>query len=576
MMNPQGQQRNILRLAAKGGLLWLLFSFCTATHGQSSLGIARPFVPPDSLFTNWDQPDDPGGLVMVMQGEEVLWQQTYGMAHLSQKRLNQLNQPMSLASVSKQFAATCIALLEEQGKLSIEDPITKYYPEFQAESEIKIRNLLDHSSGLRDGYVLALLTMGLRGLRYEQVEPKELVAMVAEQRELNFTPGSEFAYTNTNYVMLADLVERVSGQSLREYADSAIFRPLGMTNTYFNDVAGADGPEGYVQKKPGKYTRRMVRGGVVGDSHLVSTLPDLAQWEANMWNNRLGKGDPALIQRMWTPTHLNDGSSSGYGYGVSVSEREGVRWVEHGGDNDIQTSIIIRVPEHQLSVVILANSNRYADTSEKGWALAHHCLGIQSSGANAPEAMTWDTLALSAEQLSRYEGIYGYVRPNSLGVWREAKVKEGTLWMTGAPSHPGLPLLPVAENHFVAINREGRALHLYFEEEAGKLKGFREEFPTYEVPFEFKYLANHSPSLKAYRGIYHHADTGARLQIRTRKGKLQARVRLMRLTLIPFGTDQYYEPGEGTLFLFERDENGLVTKLTVNARDFRNFTVYKE
>ncbi|MEL6535970.1 MAG: serine hydrolase domain-containing protein, partial [Bacteroidota bacterium] len=342
MMIHQGLLLNPRPKALHVGLSLLLTYFMVPVYGQNALGQMAPFTVPDSLFENWEEPKDPGGLVMVLQGDEVLFQRAYGMAHLGKRLPNQLDQAMSLASVSKQFTATCIVLLEEQGKLAIEDPITKYYPEFQAEREIKIRNLLNHSSGLRDGYVLALLTMGLRGIRYEQLEPKKLVAMVAGQSELNFEPDSEFAYTNTNYVLLADLVERVSGLTLREYADSAIFQPLGMSQTYFNDVPGASGPEGYLQKKPGKFRRRMVRGGVVGDSHLVSTLPDLARWEANMWNNRLGKGSPELIRRMWTPLPYSGRPPTGYGYGVVVEERDGMQWVSHGGDNDIQTSIILR------------------------------------------------------------------------------------------------------------------------------------------------------------------------------------------------------------------------------------------
>ncbi|MEL6538514.1 MAG: hypothetical protein AAFQ98_24040, partial [Bacteroidota bacterium] len=138
------------------------------------------------------------------------------------------------------------------------------------------------------------------------------------------------------------------------------------------------------------------------------------------------------------------------------------------------------------------------------------------------------------------------------------------------------PLVPVGENHFVAVNSENRALHLYFEEEEGALVGFREEFPTYDEPLKFSYMAEATQNLKPYRGIYQHPDTGARFQIRSRGGKLQARVKLLHLTLIPFGPDQYYEPEEGTLFLFERDPAGQVSQVTVNARDFRNFTLFKE
>src|SRR5207247_1064722 len=187
----------------------------------------------DKLFAEWNRSDSPGCSLAVSQNGVLVYERGYGMANL------ELGVPITPASVfhvcsiSKQFTAMCILLLAQRGKLSLDDEVRKYIPEWpNYGSRLTIRHLLTHTSGLRDAFTL----MGLAPPREDGADPNEaIVKMLARQRALNFTPGTEFQYTNGGYTLLGSIVKRVSGQSLRAFADANIFKPLGMRHTHFHD-----------------------------------------------------------------------------------------------------------------------------------------------------------------------------------------------------------------------------------------------------------------------------------------------------------------------------------------------------
>src|SRR5688572_1705300 len=186
--------------------------FCCLTVSFASWSQPKKQNKLDSLFAPAANSKRPGGLVCVLRGDEVIYKKAIGLADISRNIPNAFELKYDLASIAKQFTAMCIALLEEEGKISVNDPLSKFYPEFQLPAAIKIKNLIDHTSGIREAYVLAVLA-GKANLKGE-LRPKfntkaYLLDVLKHEKDLNFEPGMELAYTNINYILLADIVERI-------------------------------------------------------------------------------------------------------------------------------------------------------------------------------------------------------------------------------------------------------------------------------------------------------------------------------------------------------------------------------
>jgi len=366
----------------------------------------------DSIFSDWTQ-TTPGGVVGVVHHGKPVYVKAFGLADIAKKIPNDTSLIFDLASITKQFTGMCIALLEEQGKLSVEDDLKKYYPTSQIPPGIKIKNLLDHTSGLRDAAVLAILSgkMNLSGEVKRKYETTEYyMECFMRENDLNFTPGSELSYTNFNYILLGEIVKKVSGRSLPEFADSAIFRPLGMTKTIFRVQPSQKIPgetKGYLQKGK-KYKQRDGRGGIVGDHNLLSTVNDMLKWEMNFLNNQLGQKKPGLIEKVTTGSKLNDGSPTNYGYGVWNMPWKGITHIQHGGDDGRETSFSIVFPDQQLIIVVLSNSSNYDATREKAYRIAKVLLKDDLKEPEKPTRQL-DTIRLGEDQLKLREGTYTLV-----------------------------------------------------------------------------------------------------------------------------------------------------------------------
>jgi CubicO group peptidase (beta-lactamase class C family) len=220
--------------------------------------------------------------------------------------------------VSKQFTASAIMLLAADGKLSLDDDIRKHLPEIPDYGHpITIRHLLTHTSGLRDQWDLLIMA---RGGRFEEdrITEADVLEIVARQKGLNFVPGTEYLYSNTGYTLAGTIVRRVSGKSLRAFADERIFRPLGMTNTHFHDDYTMIVPgraAGYA-RNPGGWRVSLPNYDTYGATSLFSTVGDLLKWEANFARPMVGTA--AIFQQMATSAVLLNGDSTAYGLGLSV------------------------------------------------------------------------------------------------------------------------------------------------------------------------------------------------------------------------------------------------------------------
>src|SRR5258708_24577675 len=257
------------------------------------------------------------------------------------------------ASISKQFTAMSILLLAKRGQLSLGDEVRKYIPEWADHgSRITIRHLLTHTSGVRDGFTLH----ELNAARDDVFDNDVMVKILARTRGLNFTPGTEFQYNNSAYALLASIVSRVSGQSLRAFSEANIFKPLGMAHTHFHDDPSMIVPNrvsGYHRDGNG-FHAASESGGIVGNAGLQTTVRDLLRWEQKFTHVRVG--DRATLTAMQTPavpTGSLDGGS--YGYGLEIAAYRGLRTIGHGGGDRGIAAYVVRYPDQEFSIALLCN-----------------------------------------------------------------------------------------------------------------------------------------------------------------------------------------------------------------------------
>src|SRR5687768_10205444 len=246
-------------------------------------------TPIDSIFTAYTR-SSPGCAVAVVDGARTVVAKGFGMASLEHDLPITPQSAFYAASVSKQFTAFSVALLAQQGKLSLDDDVRKWLPEIPNFGKtITVRHLLHHTSGLRDYFgLLGMTSWPSDG----PITETQFLDLVSRQKALNFTPGDRHLYSNTGYVLLSILVKRVSGQSLRDFADASIFKPLGMNSSAFRDdhtLLVRNRALAYARGGDGAWHINVPGFDVVGDGGLYTTVEDLTRWARNFDDGTVGR-----------------------------------------------------------------------------------------------------------------------------------------------------------------------------------------------------------------------------------------------------------------------------------------------
>jgi len=310
----------------------------------------------DALFLDYERGHSPGLAVVVVRDEKVLLRRGYGLASLEHRIRITPSTVFDLASLAKQFTGFAVATLVENGNIRLSDDIRKYVPEIPDFGEtITIDNLVHHTSGFRDWPSL----LGMAGWNWDDVITFDhVLSLTYRQRSLNFTPGAEFAYSNTGYNLLAEMVARVTGQPFQNWTDDKIFKPLGMANTHFH----SDHTE-FVPNRASSY-RRNPDGSfhfvpdnltAFGSSSLFSTIDDMAKWLINFDDAKVG--GPAVLARMRTLIPLNDGNINRYAFGLINGQYRGLPIIEHTGGWAAYSSYVMHFPKQHFSIFMVANTN---------------------------------------------------------------------------------------------------------------------------------------------------------------------------------------------------------------------------
>ena len=290
----------------------------------------------------------------VVRDGHLVFSRGYGMANLEHHIALTSRSVFRIGSVSKQFTAAAIALLAQDGALSLDDDVRRFLPELpEYDRPVTIRHLLNHTSGIRD----YLTVMYLAGYRDDDwYTDQDVIDILVRQEELNFTPGDEFLYSNAGYFLLSQIVHRASDMSLREFAAARLFEPLDMVDSHFHDDHTHVVParaSGYAPTRGGGFRTSMTTLGMVGDGGVYTTVEDMAKWDWNFYEPTVGGQE--FLTAMHTQGVLNDGDTLTYALGLGLSEYRGLPIVSHSGGFVGFRAQLIRFPTARTSVICLCN-----------------------------------------------------------------------------------------------------------------------------------------------------------------------------------------------------------------------------
>ena len=358
----------------------------------------------DRIFAQYHN-EMPGVAVAVALNGKVFYNKAFGLSNLEFPIPNTSETIFECGSVSKQFTAAAILLLDQEGKLSLSDDVRKYVPELpQYDVTITIQNLLNHTSGLKDWGALYSLTGWPRTTRaYTQ---KLGFDIIFKQKSLNFTPGSRYSYSNSNYMMLVLITERVSGKSLAEFTTEKFFKPLEMTKTQWRDNFRevVQGRAVAYSERDGEFYLDMPFEDIHGPGGLLTTTADLLKWNRLLETNEIFSGQ--IAQQRITPGLLNDGSSTGYAAGLVIGDWNGFKEISHSGSTAGYRAWLAWYPSKKLSVVILSNYASF-DPTEAGRAIASAFLGTPQISATVKETSQQSRQAVyENSDLNSFAGTY--------------------------------------------------------------------------------------------------------------------------------------------------------------------------
>ena len=352
----------------------------------------------DEFLARAYQEDEPGGAIIVVENGEVVLREGYGLANM------ELNVPITsesvfrIGSITKQFTATAIMMLQEQGKLSVSDSISKYLPDYPTHGhEITIEHLLTHTSGIMS-YTNIPGYMGSSDIKRD-VSTNELIE-IFDNKPMEFAPGASWNYNNSGYVLLGAIIEKLSGESYADFIKEHITEPLGLKNTHYEDASLVPNrASGYMEATKDHFVNApylsMTQPFSAGS--LISTVDDLADWNEALVSGKLISNES--YEQMTSGFVLTDGELFPYGFGLRLAQLRGQAMIAHSGGIHGFSAYGLWYPQEQVYVAVLTNSNGYMPSpTTVGKTVAAIIIGDPYPERKA--------INLSDSQMSRFVGSY--------------------------------------------------------------------------------------------------------------------------------------------------------------------------
>lgn len=492
----------------------------------------------------------PGCAAAVSLNGEVVFEKAFGLADLEHNVPNTPQTIFESGSVAKQFTAAALVLLQQDGKLNLDDPVRKYIPELpDYGAPLTIRHLLNHTAGLRDwGTVLSLTGAG----RGDRVINQDLAFdVITHQRALDFMPGAEYSYSNSGYNLAATIVERVSKQKFPAFVEERLFKPLAMKNSSWRDDYQRIVPgraQAYSRQGNGPWRLNMPFMNVYGNGGMLTTVGDWMKWNAMLDSHSLGA---PLVNALETRGVLNDGRKISYALGLTINSYKGLKDVSHGGATAGYQTFLARYPDNRVSVGVMCNG-----TSPGAGGIAADIT--DEIFGPFPEAPKPEPAKVSEDELKKF-----------VGIWRNEKthgparsvIENGVLRWSGAR------FLPLGGGQFVAgnnqlkftVDKDGKPLSAEIVDSEGDVRRFVPEQEWTPTPAE----------LAALKGDWFSEEAGATFTLAVESDKVFLKQRpATSLAMQPLYKDHFNV--QGYVVWFTRDKNGAVNGLHVGASRMRD------
>ena len=483
----------------KRNLIVVLFTFIVMSTTNAQINETQ-IQKVDSLVISWNNPNSPGGVVGLMNNGKLLYLKAFGLASLDYDIPNTDSTLFNIASISKQITAMGIVKLQLDGKLSIDDDIRKYIPEIPDFGyKITIRHLLHHTSGLRDFHSLLSLAGWRNG---DLTSSEDLFRFINTQKDLNFNPGEEYMYSNTGYMLMAKIIETVTGENFKDWMHKTIIIPLGMIDTYIEDESARvskGNATSYIIQTDNSFQRAVEFWNYTGSGNVHSTAKDLLIWLNNFSKPR--KGWESAFNMLQTIDTLNNGKYLNYAFGIEVDSINGIRRISHGGGIGGFRSFVCTFPDEGISIAVLTNYSS-SKPQPKVNSIAEIVLPNLTVKSDQNEKMYEGYKPVYNDNLSKYEGDYW-----DGDVARKIYVRNDTLWYfrrTGNES----PLQYIGNDEFIIMPKAMWKVKFDFEKE--KVKSMLVESNKVKDPYTpFKPLEITTNYLSEFVGKYYSPELGA-------------------------------------------------------------------
>ena len=525
----------------------------------------------DNICSHWQE--GPGGVVGIVQDGDLVLSRAYGKASLEHNIPITEKTIFNIASISKQFTAFSLVLLEERGKLDLDDEIQEHLPEIPYFDEpVTLRQLLTHTSGLRN-FQDILAMAGWRG--GDAMRREDVLRFMARQRELNFSPGTKGLYCNTGFVLATYIVERVTGMPFDEWTKKQLFEPLGMESTEFREdmeTVMENTAVSYDRQNDGTYKKRFEYYNYMGNGNLYTTLGDLTKWIANFKNKKVGGAN--AIEKLTRQHVMENGDTLHYGLGIGNNEYRGLANWSHGGSVGGYRATFSYFPDTETGFVALSNSSRGNPNG-----VINPLIDLYFGDLMEPKPKKEPQYPHLENEVSikkeRFLPVAGHYRLDEFSV--ELYESNGKYYMNSEKKYPKVELLATSDTTFFVRDRP---ISIYI----NPGNGFIDKHIVINDNGQTRWGRKYNPELsreellEQYVGSYHSPELWTTYRFSLKSGKLKGNhVRQPEFDIVPYTEDYLIADG---FFFTEieviRSDKGAVEGIRVSSNRAKNVLFIKQ
>lgn len=514
----------------------------------------------DALIPSELNDSTPGLVIGIVQNGELIFSKGYGIANISYGISNDPKMVYNIGSVSKQFLGYALAMLHVTDKLNIDDPVGKYledWPEFKY--TVTLRHLLSHTSGYREAYTMCELAGRIIGV--DRLSRKECLDVVRKQPELEFIPGSRFSYNSTAWVILAEILENVTGQPADNWVENNILHPLEMNDTQIESYVGEvihNSAESYSYDKEEGYMNLESNRAIFGAADIYSNVFDMVKWINNFRTAEIG-GDK-VNDLFLDPFILNDGSNSEYAFGIGNNSYRGLKRYRHTGGHEAFATQLSYFPDQDLGIITISNFGG------KGWLATSEVADIMlDTYMTKTTNKVNQSIGIKKEELEQFEGLYLAATLNGT---MNLTISKDTLSIEGRAK-----LIPMTKNTFRMYEGNGKIKIEYMSNGKTQLTVIDGSKTTY---FKADKWTPNKEELSSFKGDYWSDELETTYHLIVKDKNLTVKHRwLGEIALEPVAND-FFKTEKGFYVNFNRNEDGDISSLSVNSSRTLNVVFHRK